>query len=203
MNTTPIKNITKLLLFAATCALTLLPLRLQSQNQVAKSFDPLPDWRPTHIVGGARYLGNAACAECHDEVKSQPTTPMGMALESAAQSRILKQHQALTVVIGKHTYSIKRVGEQSIYSVSDGKDTLSLPILYAFGQGKAGQTYVLEHNGNYIESRVSFFDAIGGLDFTLGAAKESPATLEAALGRIVDAKSINDCFSYHATAAVH
>ncbi|MEJ7711167.1 MAG: hypothetical protein WKF84_15200 [Pyrinomonadaceae bacterium] len=45
--------------------------------------------------------------------------------------------------------------------MTDGKDSISLPILYAFGQGKVGQTYVLEYEGKYYESRVSFYGRIG------------------------------------------
>ncbi len=182
--------------------LFLLPLRPQSQNQSLKSFDPAPDWRPTHAPANASYAGNAACAECHNEATTQPMTPMGMALETSATSRILKQHKELTFKNGAYSYSIRRNGEQSIYSVTDGKESLSVPILYVFGQGKAGQTYVLEHNGKLLESRISFYNATGGLDFTLGASRAVPNSLEAALGRVLDAKSVKDCFSCHATAAI-
>lgn len=203
MKTSPLKTFTKLVLLAAICTLFLLPLRLHSQNQSPKSFDPLPDWRPTHVVANKRYVGNAACAECHTEVKTQPTTPMGIALEPVAESRLLKRHKELTFQEGNYSHTIKRDGDRSIYTVSNGKDSVSLPILYAFGQGKAGQTYVLERNGNYIESRVSFYDGRNGLDLTLGAKPAVPTSLEAALGRILDTKSINDCFSCHATGAVN
>ena len=71
--------------------------------------------------------------------------------------------------VGPYTYEIKRNGKQSIYSVSDGKDTISLPILYAFGQGRMGQTYVLERDGKFYESLVSFYSESKALDFTIGA----------------------------------
>ena len=54
-------------------------------------------------------------------------------------------------------------------TVTDGKDTVTVPILYAFGQGKAGQTYVLQYDGAYYESRVSFYNEVKGLDFTIGS----------------------------------
>ncbi len=44
-----------------------------------------------------------------------------------------------------------------------------MPLLWAFGQGVAGQTYVFEHDGALYESRVSFYNALGGLDLTMGA----------------------------------
>ena len=36
-------------------------------------------------------------------------------------------------------------------------------------RGQAGQTYVFERNGTYYESRVSFYNALRGLDLTMGA----------------------------------
>ena len=44
--------------------------------------------------------------------------------------------------VGPYTYEVKRNGKESTYSVTDGKETLSFPIVYAFGEGKMGQTYV-------------------------------------------------------------
>lgn len=182
-----------------------IPLRSTVQKQAptnSQTFDPAPDWRPTHAAPNARYAGNAACAECHDETATQPATPMGRSLETAAESRILQEHPQLTFKTGPHSYSIVRRGNQSIYTVTDGKDSLSLPILYAFGQGKVGQTYVIRHEGKYYESRVSFYGAIGELDFTLGASRAVPGSLAEAIGRVQDSAAINDCFSCHATAAV-
>ena len=44
-----------------------------------------------------------------------------------------------------------------------------MPIEWAFGQGAAGQTYVFRRDGQWYESRVSYFSALRGLDLTLGA----------------------------------
>ena len=62
---------------------------------------------------------------------------------------------------------------RAFYTVTDGKETLTLPILYAFGEGKAGQTYVLEYQGEYYESLVSYYKDIRGLDFTVGDATDN------------------------------
>src|SRR5262249_1959138 len=74
----------------------------------------------------------------------------------------------LTMQVGPYTYEVKRNGKQSSYSVTDGKDTISLPILYAFGQGKMGQTYMLERDGKFYESLVSFYSEPKSLHFTIG-----------------------------------
>ncbi len=127
---------------------------------------------------------------------------MGRASETAAECEILRSHRELTFQYGRFRYSIVRTGDQSIYSVSDGNSSISEPVLYAFGQGKAGQTYILFHNGTYRESRVSFYKETQGLDLTLGALGTVPATLDEALGRVMAPDEVVDCFGCHTTGAV-
>jgi hypothetical protein len=93
---------------------------------------------------------------------------------------------------GPYLYSIERQGDQSIYSVTDGKETIALPILYAFGQGKIAQTYVFQYMGKFYESRVSFYNRINGLDLTIGAAPSIPTSIDSALGRVLSSSLIND-----------
>ena len=98
-------------------------------------------------------------------------------------SKVLNQNPRMTFRAGPYSYEIKRQGKQSIYTVTDGKDAISLPIMYAFGQGKAGQTYLLQYDGAYYESLVSYYREVSGLDFTIGAPRGVPESLQKALGR--------------------
>jgi Cytochrome c554 and c-prime len=173
-----------------------------SQQKSGKSFAPGPEWRPTNAPPGTRYLGNAACAQCHIHGETQQTTPMAQALELVAECNILRANKRLTFQSGKYSYTITREGDRSIYQVTDGKGSVIATLLYAFGQGKAGQTYVFELNGKYYESRISFFNEINGLDYTLGAPHEPAKTLEEAAGRIMDSADVKDCFGCHSTGAV-
>ncbi len=177
------------------------PLKSFSQSN-GKSFSPTMEWRATHAPAGAKYVGNKTCAECHTQNETQEKTPMAKALELVAESEILRAHPKLTFKTGTYFYSIERKNNQSIYSVTDGKETISAPILYAFGQGKAGQTYVLQRGEKYYESRVSFYNEMKGLDFTLGSAGGGAKSLEEAFGRMMDSLDTKDCFSCHSTAAV-
>lgn len=160
----------------------------------------------THTWQGgrnAKYVGPEACAKCHqDEAKTQHATAMGRALEPVATSEILRGNPDLNFRAGPYTYTIKRSGEQSIYTVTDGKQTVSAPILYAFGQGKAGQTYLFQRNGTFQESRVSFYKKIKGLDWTIGYERIAPPTLEEAVGRTVSTDEARSCFGCHTTAGV-
>lgn len=119
---------------------------------------------------------------------------MDQALHRAADVALLRGNTALTAVKDGYRYQIAG----PLLSVSDGTNVLTAPIRWAFGNGKAGQTYVLEHEGRLLESRVSFYRSLGALDLTLGAANRKPATLRQALGREMSAADVRECFGCHA-----
>jgi hypothetical protein len=74
-------------------------------------------------------------------------------------------------------------------------------LLYAFGQGKAGQTYVYEDGGRYFESRVSYYQELKGLGLTVGGQNLRPVNIAQALGRPMSQGDARDCFGCHTTAA--
>jgi hypothetical protein len=191
-----------LLLALASLALPSASQEHSTKQAPRQNFAPAADWRPTNAVAGARYVGNAACAQCHTQTETQPATTMGTALETVATSAILRTNPQLEFKSGPFHYSIKREGERSLFTVSDGKQTITVPLQYAFGQGKAGQTYVFEYQGRWYEARVSFYNALDGLDYTIGQPRQPSRNLNEALGRVLDKADVNDCFSCHATAAV-
>ena len=96
---------------------------------------------------------------------------MARALEPAVECDILRAHPRLTFRAGAYSYEITRRGNTSTYTVTDGHANLSEPILWAFGLGEAGQTYVFKHNGSYYESRVSFFNDTQSSDQAVGRAR--------------------------------
>lgn len=144
-----------------------------------------------------------ACASCHGQARWQPNTSMAHALETAAECRILIDHPLLTVQEGRYSYRIKRQGAQSIYSVSDGAQRLEMRIRWAMGSSSAiGQTYILEKDGEFYESRVSFFRELNGLGPTLGSEGSTPSDLTEAAGRVMGLDDKLRCFGCHATNAV-
>ncbi len=155
------------------------------------------------LTGQAR-AATVTCATCHKaEAATQPATSMGHALELVADCTILREHARLTFKYGRYTYNITREGNGSIYSVTDGTETISVPIGWAFGLGSAGQTYVYERDGILYESRVSFYKAIDGLDLTFGALGVTPKDLVQAAGREMTHEDVTGCFACHTTGAVH
>lgn len=160
-------------------------------------------WNPRRVPPGVEFLGDKACAECHKKfIVPHAQTGMAMAMEAVADSKILNDHPQLALKVGPYSYEIKRNGKQSSYSVTDGNETISLPILFAFGQGKAGQTYVLQREGKFYESLMSFYDEPKGLDFTIGARRSVPQSLNQAVGRVLSDREVLECFSCHSTGAV-
>jgi hypothetical protein len=111
---------------------------------------------PTQAPPGARYVGPATCARCHpSEAETQSSTPMAHALELVADCTILRAHPELKFRNGPYSYQVERRAGGSTLTVTNGQQALSEPLLWAFGQGQAGQTYVFKHEGSYYESRVS------------------------------------------------
>ncbi len=161
-------------------------------------------WNPRKIPRDTAFVGDQICAQCHKkQTVLHAQSPMGMAMQSVAASRVLVENPLLTYRNGPYSYSIKRQNQQSIYTVTDGKGTISLPILYAVGQGLAGQTYLLEDQGVFYESRVSFYQKIGGLDITIGAPNETPSSLKLAVGRLLSENEVGNCFGCHSTGGMN
>jgi hypothetical protein len=179
---------------------------LVGQGQMQSSAQgnvPLSKWRPTRELPGVGYIGARACAQCHtNRAEHFFTTPMAHALESVSDCDILIKRPRLTFSEGAYSYKITRQGNRSIYTVSDGTNTISEPILYCFGQGVAGQTYVLQHKGALYEGRVSYFQELRSLNITILHPRSVPTSLENALGRLMSPEGARGCFSCHSTAAI-
>ena len=160
------------------------------------------EWRPNANTRGIRYAGNNACVECHKEQAQQLHTPMAQALEVAPDCRIVTAKGKLTFRNGPYTYTIAREGNAVLYSIADGRSSITKPILYCFGQGHVGQTFLFRHNDMLYETRVSYFEKLRGLDFTIGHRAAIPASLEDALGRAIVGEEPQQCFGCHTTGAV-
>jgi cytochrome c554/c'-like protein len=150
----------------------------------------------------ANNFSPTTCAQCHSEALSQPATDMARSLEPVEQSRILIDHPILTATYGKYSYRIERSGNQSLYAVTDGTTTVTMPIRWVFGASSAiGQTYILEKDGELYESRVSWFRELNSLGPTLGGGNSAPADVKEAAGRLMSHDDKLGCFGCHATNA--
>src|ERR1022692_5034350 len=145
--------------------------------------------------------GKATCATCHRaEAQSQPKTAMGIGMELPPDQEPLQEHPKLTMAANGYRYNIERKNGVSTYAVSDGSGALTLPIRYAFGARNL--TFVLEYQGRFYESLVTYYAEIEGLGITMGDDRIQPHNLTEAMGRQTSDQEIADCFSCHATGAV-
>jgi hypothetical protein len=161
------------------------------------------DFRPRQEMAGEKFAGHEACASCHaQKSRLQSHTAMAHALVTAAESKVLRSHPRMAFRSGQYSYEISSDGQQSFYSVTDGKQTIREPIFYAFGDGYLAQTFVLRRGDRLYEGRVSYYTGIDGLDWTLGDALNPPPSLEEAFGRDISGDEARNCFSCHGTGAV-
>jgi len=147
--------------------------------------------------------GVRECVQCHPaQAKPHPQTPMAHAAETNAECSVLNSHPLMKVRLGRYDYRIERRNGLSTYSVTDGVDTVTYPIRYAFGLGQAGQTYILEKDGEYYESFVSYYEAIDSLDITIGDQPLQPSSLRDAAARRIGSREIATCFTCHTSNGV-
>ena len=159
-------------------------------------------WWPTKRAAREDHAGPTACAACHPrQAATQRLTSMARTGQRAAESEILGTQPALTFRADAYAYSITRTGNGSVYSVTDGKQTRSAPLAWAFGAGKVGQSFLFERDGALHEARVSYYDAIRALDFTPNRKLTAPRDLEDAMSRPIAEAETRRCFACHTTAS--
>lgn len=163
-------------------------------------------WWPTKgDASRESYVGTAACAECHARrVATQQTNAMAHAAARAADAEVLRQHDTLSFRVGPYHEEIVTKGDKSVLTVTtnDNVASFSAELLWAFGIGHMGQTYVYEKNGSFYESHLSFFSSSQGLNVTIGQSPAIPGNIEDAAGRRMPPEESQRCFACHAAASV-
>jgi cytochrome c554/c'-like protein len=176
---------------------------VMGQSQLGSKPDNFTDFRPRQEMPKEAFVGRELCATCHaQKSRLQLQTAMAHALSNPQDSQVLQSHRKMTFRVGPYLFEITTDGQHTIYSVSDGKDSISEPISYAFGRAHVAQTYILSHNGKLYEGRVSYYSTIDGLDWTIGDALNPPPNIEEAFGRDITGDEARNCFSCHGTSAV-
>jgi cytochrome c554/c'-like protein len=169
----------------------------QQENRAAFS-----QFRPRKEIPGVAFVGSDACADCHGlRTGLYAHTSMSHALFLPEDCPVLQSHERMTFRAAQYAYEIVRSGQKSSYRVTDGTETIDVPILYAFGNAHIAQTYVFSRDEKLYEARVSYYPAIDGLDWTVGDALNPPPSLVEAAGRDITSDEARNCFSCHSTAA--
>jgi hypothetical protein len=148
----------------------------------------------------APAASSQGCASCHRAISaSYAHAAMDHALDSVGVDPALSAHPDLRVQIGSYSYAVQTRDGQSSYTVSDAAGSLTLPIRWTFGQHS--KTWVLEKDGEFYESQVSYFHREHALGPTPGDENLGPHNLNEAIGRKVSVWELLQCFNCHATNA--
>jgi hypothetical protein len=161
-----------------------------------------PGWWPTKgIATRTDFAGTAECAKCHEQIAAtQRTTPMAQASTPAADSEILRAHSDLSAQLAGYHYELSADSEAVNFSVTDGANSLSATVGWAFGVGHKGQTYIYEREGKFYESQLSFYKTLQRLDLTTGH-RDDTDDLKSAMGRWMNGEEVRRCFGCHTTGS--
>jgi hypothetical protein len=147
------------------------------------------------------YVGAAECAKCHTaQTAVIQNTAMARAAARAADAESL-QHDRLTFQIGPYSYQINNSAGKNALKISRAGNSLSADLLWAFGVGHIGQTYVYERNNHFYESHLTFYTQPQALDITPGHPRTVPPNLEEGAGRRMTMEETRRCFGCHTTAS--
>jgi hypothetical protein len=159
-------------------------------------------WWPTKgDRAGNEYVGSVECVKCHAaQAAVIQSSAMARAATRAADAESL-QHGPLAFQIGPYNYQIKNSAGKNVLRISREGNSFSANLLWAFGMGHIGQTYIYEKNSNFYESHLTFYTATQALDITPGHPRTIPPSLEEGAGRRITADETRRCFGCHTTAA--
>ncbi len=168
-------------------------------GQPVRLEDPVRFW--THE---AAYSGADSCETCHPQIAARQ--------RASNHARSLRAAQAvpeLTADLPLRRHD--RVSGLELTLSGDARSGLRLTaggtaesseaaLGWAFGSGIKGITPVgRTASGQWVESRLTWYRSLGGIDFTTGASKHDPETAAEGLGRSLTEKQVAECFGCHTT----
>ena len=164
-------------------------------------------WWPTKFSGSSdKYVGNAACAECHAGItKAQQESEMGRTLMPVAESK-LASYAGKQVSVDGFLYQFLSTPQGLAFTLPAIKNSAPKPLTWAFGSGAISQVYITPEQSSFNESHFSYFAGIDGFDVTpaqptLRTGKMEPQgidTIKKEIGRTVPMQEARRCFVCHA-----
>lgn len=126
---------------------------------------------------------------------------MALTSMAAGLSDLLQAQEKITFTQGPYAYQITRGGSNEAFTASNGAQTISELLQWAFGTGTNGQSYLLTHDGKLYEARISYFRAYHAYGITPNHPTTPDDSLEKALGRHISDDEAPKCFGCHTTAS--
>ena len=163
----------------------------------------LPD--PTRFWNhDSPYVGSAACGTCHARIHSRQI--------SSNHARSLRlAHEVPQLADGlpvrledrasDSTVTLLRAesGRIGLQAEKDGQASRAT-LEWAFGSGLKGITPIgITGGGDWIESRLTWYASLPGIEFTTGSSQRDPSNARESLGRPLTRAEVAECFSCHTT----
>jgi len=164
-------------------------------------------WTPEHFwKQESTYAGSRSCLSCHGEIYK--------AQEASHHARSLRHPVDVAEITSRLPFELfdrvsgaklllQRKSENEIELVvrkEEAEDRITFG--WAFGSGSQGITPMgRRSNGEFAESRISWYRSLDGFDLTTGAGKHNPQTATESLGRTLPEEEIQKCFGCHTTGS--
>jgi hypothetical protein len=162
-------------------------------------------WPPQHFwKQESSYAGARTCAGCHADIyKKQEASNHARSLRPIQETGEINSHLPFEIFdrsSGAKLVLRRETNDRlALVARTDASEDL-LALEWAFGSGAKGITPVGRlQSGIFVESRVSWYAATGGYDFTTGATKFTPQTNSESLGRPLQKDELLECFGCHTT----
>ncbi|MGE0406884.1 MAG: multiheme c-type cytochrome, partial [Candidatus Korobacteraceae bacterium] len=154
------------------------------------------------------YVGANTCGICHPtQLSVQSLSAHAHSISPAAEHPLAGAFAPVEELIRppRYHYQFQRDGNELRVRISDPKESVEVPLDWAFGAGEQAVTFVSRLNEDwYLEHYFSYYAATGKLGPTPGHMGMRSNTLELAMGlqyRSLDpAVGILQCFQCHSTA---
>jgi hypothetical protein len=163
----------------------------------AQSWSPEKFWQHE-----SAYAGAAACRPCHADIfKKQEASTHARTLrpltEVAEFARGVPFQLHDRVGASDLRLTRREAGPVLLTSSRDGEE-LTIPLNWAFGAGtKAVTPVTMNEQGEYVESRISWFRSTQTFDLTPGARERKPQSFAETLGQKLNADDRRRCFGCH------
>lgn len=161
--------------------------------------DPVRFWQHE-----SEYTGAEACKACHAEIHAhQRTSNHAASLRPAREVPELASGLPVSRSdrVSGFTLSLSGSADAGIrLGASGAAESSSIGLEWAFGSGLKGITPIgRTATGRWVESRLTWYESLGAIDFTTGASKYSPQDAFESLGRELTADEVAECFGCHTT----
>jgi hypothetical protein len=190
-----------------------LPLRhsLFAQSQAPVELSQTTDylafarnWWPTSGTPAREaYAGSDSCQKCHaEEALPQRTTPMRNASYRSAVGAWGAKAAPATGRVGPYFYRVVPQGDDPKWTASSGNQSISGDIVWTFGAGVVGQTFVVESKGKLFDAEMTSFRGLhGGMDISPAHKIPKAGDWDNALGEYLTPKTAPRCFGCHTTTS--